>query len=258
MIPDELSVTALTRDLPTTLIARRVLYFPSLTSTMDAVRDEARRGAPEGTAVVTSMQTAGRGRLKRAWLSPAGSVAVSILLYPQPNHLPTLVMVSSLAVARAIATVTGLAPEIKWPNDVLVRGKKVCGILIDSDVQGERVTSNIGIGINVNVNMADYPDIQALATSLSQETGKAVSRLAVVRGLLVEMDRLYLTVRSGGSVWEEWRARLVTLGKSVRARSGDTVYEGIAEDVAHDGSLLVRSADGHLHTVVAGDVTLRD
>ena len=149
--------------------------------------------------------------------------------------------------------------QIKWPNDVLINGRKVCGILIESDVQGSTVNYTIiGIGINVNLRLADFPDILPIATSLSHELGRDVSRLRVIRCLLVEIERLYLTLSSGRSIYQEWRDSLVTLGKKVRVKSGETVYEGIAESVATDGGLLLRGSDGSLSKIVVGDVTLRD
>jgi len=133
----------------------------------------------------------------------------------------------------------------------------VCGILIESDVQGNTVHYTIiGIGINVNLRLADFPEILPIATSLSDELGRDVSRLSVIRCLLVEIERSYLTLSAGGSIYQEWRDRLVTLGKKVRVKSGENMYEGIAESVTGDGSLLLRQRDGSLTRMVAGDVTL--
>jgi len=116
----------------------------------------------------------------------------------------------------------------------------------------------IGIGINVNLRVSDFPEISSTATSLSDELGRDVSRLDVIRCLLVEVERLSLTLQAGGSIYEEWRDSLVTLGRRVHVKSGETTYEGIAESVARDGSLLLRHSDGNLTKIVAGDVTLRD
>jgi BirA family biotin operon repressor/biotin-[acetyl-CoA-carboxylase] ligase len=226
---------------------------------MEVARREAQQGAAEGTVILADEQTAGRGRLERVWLSPRGNIAFSVILYPGLSCLPSLIMLASLAVVHSIEAVTGLKAQIKWPNDVLIDGRKVCGMLIESDVQGSTVNySNIGIGINVNLRPTDFPDILPIATSLSHELGRDVSRLSVIRCLLVEIERLYLTLSGGGSIYQEWRNNLVTLGKKVRAKWGETVYEGIAESVDTDGSLLLRGPDGSLTRVVAGDVTLRD
>jgi BirA family biotin operon repressor/biotin-[acetyl-CoA-carboxylase] ligase len=246
-------------DLGTRIIGRRVLYFPRLTSTMDAARQEALGGTAEGTVVIAGEQTAGRGRVKRSWFAPAGNIALSVILFPRLADLPSLIMLASLAVVHSLRTITGIEAQIKWPNDVLIHGRKVCGILIETDVRKERVEyAVIGIGVNVDLTPNDFPEIEATTTSLSRETGKQISHLSLVRGLLIALDRLYLSLKAGDSLYEEWRDNLVTLGRHVRVRSGDSISEGIAESVDRDGSLLLRSPDGKLTRIDAGDVTLRD
>ncbi|MFC1918440.1 biotin--[acetyl-CoA-carboxylase] ligase [Chloroflexota bacterium] len=255
---DDLSPAAVTMDLETRFVGQRVLCYPSVTSTNELAKQQARQGASEGTVVIADEQIGGKGRLKRTWLTPRGNIAFSVILYPSLSCLPSLIMLASLAVVHGIKAATGLNSQIKWPNDVLVNGKKVCGILIENDVQGNAVShSVIGIGINVNLKLADFPEIQSVATSLSEESGKDISRLKVVRCLFVEMERLYQSLLAGGSLYQEWRGSLVTLGERVRVRTGETTYEGIAESVTSDGGLLLRSLDGSLKKIVAGDVTLR-
>jgi len=218
---------------------------------------QARQGAKEGTVIIAGEQTAGRGRIGRGWLSPRGSIALSIVLYPPLAYLPSLIMVASLAVANSIEQVTGLKAQLKWPNDVLTKDKKVCGILIESDVRGSRVDyAVIGIGLNVNINPAEFPQIAPFATSLSQELGRDVSRRELIRSLLTEAEKLYLALPEDW-VFRQWRDRLVTLGKRIRVSSGEAAYRGVAESVAPDGSLLLRQPGGKLVKIVAGDVTLR-
>jgi len=258
MAEDSLSTRDITADLAVQLIGQKVAGYPRVTSTMELAREEARKGAREGTVVIADEQAAGQGRMGRVWQSPAGSIALSVILYPHVVYLPSLIMVTALAVARSIEIVTGLKAQIKWPNDILVNDRKVCGILVESRVRGNSVDySIIGIGLNVNLDPSDLGEVVLPVTSLSRELGKDVSRLSIVRQLLVEMDRLYLELLSGRSVYEDWRDRLVTLGKQVTVTWGDTRYEGIAESVAGDGSLLLRGADGSLTRIVAGDVSLR-
>ena len=258
MLEENLSPADISRNLKTDFIGKKVIAYPSLSSTNDIAKREAKKGAREGTVILAEEQTAGRGRLKRAWLSPKGSIALSIILHPTPAQLPYLIMVASLAVARCIEKVGGLETQIKWPNDVLIKGKKVCGILIESDVRGSAVDyAVIGIGINVNLKPADFPEIAATATSLAQELGREISRREMIRCLLVEAEKLYLALPEGDSVFREWRDRLVTLGKEVGLISGKTSYQGVAESVANDGSLLLRQPDGNLIKIVAGDVSLR-
>jgi len=259
MKEDSLSPDAITRNLATGLIGQRVIYYPSVTSTMEVAREEAQQRAPEGKAIIADEQTAGRGRKGRVWRSPEGSIALSVILYPDIVYLPSLIMMASLAVVHSIELVTGLKPKVKWPNDVLVADRKVCGILVESKVRGNTVDySIIGIGVNVNLEPSDLGEFIPPATSLSREVGREVSRLDLVRQLLIETDKLYLSMLAGGSLYEEWREKLVTLGKHVTVTWGKARYEGIAESVAGDGSLLLRQADGSLTKIVAGDVTLRE
>lgn len=252
----DLSAEAISRGLTTRFIGRRTVYHRRLPTTMDAARDEARAGAAEGTVVVAGEQTAARGRLKRSWLSPRGNIALSVILYPTKEQLAALIMVSSLAVVGGIETVTGLQAGIKWPNDVLVAGKKVCGILIESSFQGSRLDyAIVGVGINVNLEPADFPEITPIATSLSLELGKEVSRPELLRAVLTDLERLYLAPQE--TVFRQWQDRLVTLGSDVRVTSGDTVLDGVAESVEPDGSLMVRLPDGRLTRITVGDVSLR-
>jgi BirA family biotin operon repressor/biotin-[acetyl-CoA-carboxylase] ligase len=258
MKESSLSSAAIADNLGTRFIGQRVIYYPSLPSTNDTAKQEAQQGAREGTVIVAGEQTAGRGRMKRGWLSPKGSIALSIILYPEMSRLSSLIMVASLGVVHCLEKVTGLKSEIKWPNDVLINDKKVCGILIESELKGKRADyATLGIGINVNIKLSDFPEILPAATSLSHELGRDVSRLDIIRCLLVEIERLYLALPSGDAVYREWRDRLVTLGKKVQVRSEETTYEGIAESVVSDGSLLLRQSDGSLTKIVAGDVTLQ-
>lgn len=258
MIGNDLSPASIATNLGTRFLGQRVICYRRLTSTMEVARQEAKQGTAEGTVIIAGEQTAGRGRTRRKWLSPEGGIALSIILYPDVSYLPSLIMLASLAVVYSIEAVTGLKCGIKWPNDVLIKGKKICGILIESDVRQNKVDYTIiGIGINVNLRLSGFPEISETATSLSDELRRDVSRLVVVRRLLVEVEKLYLTLQAGGSIYEAWRDNLVMLGKQVHVTEGKTVHEGIAESVARDGSLLLRQSDGRLVKMVAGDVTLR-
>jgi BirA family biotin operon repressor/biotin-[acetyl-CoA-carboxylase] ligase len=255
---ENLTPESILSGLNTRFIGQKIIYYPALDSTMDAAKREAQWGVPAGTVVITEEQTAGRGRLQRAWITPKGGLALSIILRPNLDYLPYLVMLASLAVTFAIQVVTGLKPQIKWPNDVLINEKKVCGILIENDLRKNTLRhSVIGIGINVNLHMANYPEIASRATSLSDQLGQEVSRLALTRQLFIEVERLYLSLPKGASIFEQWKSRLATLGQIVRVNSNGMIYRGVAESVTSDGNLLLRQKDGHLIKIIAGDVTLR-
>jgi len=222
---------------------------------MDAAREAARGGAKAGTVIIAEEQTAARGRLKREWLSPPGNIALSIILYPDIAYLHYLIMIASLAAVHAMETAAGVKAQIKWPNDVLIDGKKVCGILIENEIKEKRaIFSIIGIGINVDMDTKAHPEISATAASLQ---GKDL-RVKITRSLLTEFERLYIILPEGGAIFKAWRDRLVTPGKKVRATTGKKVIEGTAEAVDESGALMIRGADGTLTKVVAGDVTLRD
>jgi BirA family biotin operon repressor/biotin-[acetyl-CoA-carboxylase] ligase len=258
MSEDNLNQTAITDGLTTRFIGQNILYYPSVTSTNDIARQQARLKAAEGTAVIADRQTAGKGRLKREWVTPRGNIAVSIILYPARKNLHFLTMLAALAVLHAIEKTTGLKCQLKWPNDVLINNKKVCGILLESQASTDSVEYAItGIGINVNKKLADHPEIASIATSLAGESGREVSRTTLLQTLFVEMEKLYLRLQSGESLLPEWRDHLATLGKQIHVRAGDDVFAGIAESVADDGSLMLRCPDGRLMKFMAGDVSLR-
>ena len=235
---------------------KTILTYESIGSTMDRARELAHKRAPEGTLVIASEQTEGRGRLDRSWLSPQGSLSVSLLLYPSPEKLPHLSMIAGLAAAEAIERVTSLKTDLKWPNDVLINGRKVAGILVESGVAHGRNFAVIGIGVNVNLKLADCPEIATIATSLSYESGGAVDTPSLLRALIDRIEKLYLSF-DADAILAAWRSRLVTLGRLVQATSGNSVIEGVAVDVTADGALIIRQSDGVLCTVVAGDVPLR-
>jgi BirA family biotin operon repressor/biotin-[acetyl-CoA-carboxylase] ligase len=255
---DELSEKAIRKDLTVRTIGRSVIYHKTLPSTMDAAREAARNGAPEGTVVVAGAQTRGRGRMRRPWQTPEGNVAVSIVLYLDTAALPYLVMMASLAAARAIEEATGLDTALKWPNDVLVNGKKVCGILVENEVRSDRpATAIVGIGINIELDPAALGEVVTPATSLRAETTADVSRAELVRRLLEAFDGMYGAPDDYPAVYAAWKEKLATLGEHVTVTWKDAVKEGVAEDVDETGALLFRDDDGELTTVVAGDVTLR-
>ncbi len=259
MSADALLPASITGGLETAFIGQEVIYHPRLPSTMDAARQAARRGAAAGTVIIAGEQTGGRGRRIRSWLSPPGNIALSVILYPEVSYLPYLVMLASLAVVYAIEAVADLKPQIKWPNDVLVDGRKVCGILVESEVARIRVNyAVVGIGINVALKASEFPEISAVATSLNDASGRSISCVELVRCLLVELERLYRALSDAESIYEAWRDRLITLGKRVYVESGGDVIEGIAEAVDGSGAMRLRRADGSSIRIVAGDVTLRD
>ena len=259
-MPNALNESEVRQRLTTRVIGAEYKHLPVTHSTQDDVSAAGREAAAEGLVITADEQTRGRGRFRRSWMSPPGaSLLVSILLRPNPHLLPSLSMICALAIPRAIRRVCPeLNPEIKWPNDILIGERKVCGILVevvrgDSDEDQFAVA---GIGINVNWDTASIPEIAEASTSLSRETGGEVSRLDLLCALLEEMDALYVDAREGGDVFGQWRSSLVNLGKRVNVSGSDSTFEGLALDVEPNGGLIVQTDDGQHKVVHAGDVTL--
>lgn len=260
VVEDRLSSKAIQAGLTTEFIGRNVVYRPAVTSTNDLARALAAQGAPAGTLVLAEEQTAGRGRLGRTWLAPRGTSLLFSLIF-RPALLPAqafrLAMLCSLAAARAIEAVTNLPIHLKWPNDLVLRGKKLGGVLSESSLTGERLDFVVvGLGLNVNLDVSTLPEIAATATSLSAALGRPVARLPLLQRILQEIETGYQEVIQGEALRAAWAARLVTLGRIVRV-SGGTADEGLAEGVDADGALLLRRADGTLARITVGDVTLR-
>lgn len=251
---------ALVKDLLTTrYVGRNLLYVTQTASTQDVARAEAERDAPEGTAVLAEEQTGGRGRLGRPWVSPAGkNLYLTLVMRPPARHLRILSIVAPLAVAEALEGATRLTCRVKWPNDVLVGGRKIAGVLTETTLAGGAVKyALVGMGVNVNLDVGAVPEIADTATSVRRELGRDVSREEVLAALLNTFEARYSDAQEGDAAFRAWRSRLETLGQRVRATLGERVEEGIAEDVDAQGSLLIRRDDGSLATVEAGDVTLR-
>jgi len=258
-VPGNPVAGALRGGLYTRVVGRRLLFFQEVTSTMDEATRQAQGDAQEGTVVVAETQTAGRGRLGRSWVSRPGNLYLTIILRPTLRTLPFLSCLAGVAVVRALAQATGLQPRLRWPNDVLLGGRKVAGILVESVVEGDTVRyALVGIGINVDLQTRDVQEIASFATSLNAAVGKPVSREEVLRHLLQGMDTLYLQLAQGRMPLAEWKGLLDTLGRRVRVSWQDQVYWGQAEDVDELGNLQLRWDDGRLVTLAAGDVTLHD
>ena len=222
---------------------------------MDVAKRMAKEGMGEGTVIIAGEQTAGRGRLGQKWLSPPGSsISLSIILRPTLPQLPQLNMAACLATVQSIEKVTGLKPSIKWPNDVLLNGKKVSGILMENIFQGGELKAAIlGIGINAKFDALAFTEISAIATSLSTESGREISPGDILPSLLEEFEQLYQELQGGTTVFERWLARVETLGKLVRVKSGDIVEEGYAESINANGSLVLKRPDGSLVTAITGE-----
>jgi BirA family biotin operon repressor/biotin-[acetyl-CoA-carboxylase] ligase len=168
-------------------------------------------------------------------------------------------MLCSLAAADAVGEATGLRPALKWPNDLLLEGRKLAGLLTEVGFEGETLAwVVVGMGLNVNVDFASQaPELTDRAISLVMALGQPVSRLPLLQSYLSEVERRYVALRAGHSPHQEWAARLATLGQHVTIQASDGVYQGRAESVDEAGALLLRRPDGQIMRVLSGDVTLR-
>ncbi len=247
----------------TKIIGRDIRVFEETSSTNDVAEKLARDGVKEGVVVFAESQTKGRGRLGRKWLSPTHQgLWFSVLLRPnfRPQETTQLTVISATALRRAIKTVCGLAADIKWPNDILIGGKKVAGILTEMSAEVDRVRHVIlGIGVDVNQDVAEFPaELRKIATSLKIEAGEEITRAELATEILRELDFDYARVCAGkfSAVADEWEAACVTIGKNVTVHCGDRKFRGYAEALDDDGALLVRTEHGHLERVIGGDVML--
>ena len=252
-------------NLKTDYVGRRFVYRPESESTMDdAMRMLERFRLTSGAVLLAETQTGGRGRAGRAWVSPPDvNLYFTVVMFLSPAESRHLAYVTPLATALAVEEVTSrhgaaLRADLKWPNDVLVGGKKVGGVLIETTEKetGEPVTL-VGVGVNVNLDVAAYPEIAAIATSLRDAAGKPMPREEVLAAFCNHLEALHEAALAGSRApFEAWRARLVTLGREVTASGAAETVRGKAVDVDTDGALLIETPGGSVVRVEAGDVTL--
>jgi len=247
----------------TRVIGREIQVFEETTSTNDLMARLARGGVKEGVVIFAESQSKGRGRLGRRWISPARKgLWFSVLLRPdiQPQAATQLTIASATALARAITLQTGIVPEIKWPNDLLIRGKKIAGILTEMSAELDHLKEAIlGIGIDVNLETNEFPAaLRKTATSIRIESGQMVDRAGLAVAILRELDRDYDRIKRGefDVIAEQWQERCTTIGSQVSIRIGDRVIRGRAESLDADGALLLRGQHGHLERIIGGDVTM--
>ena len=227
-------------------------YEPASSSTQELARAAAARGGGEGWTVVTDVQREGRGRLGRSWVAPPETALLfSTILRPPLDVLPLLPLLAALAVAGGIEGATGAVPDLKWPNDVLLNGKKLAGILLERPAGPDVV---LGVGLNVNQSPQDVPDG---GTSLAIELGgRALEREPLLAAILNDLGNVYERADREGIDWivPGWRSRSSMLGQAVSFHRDGALIRGIAEDVLADGALRVRLEDGAQISVVAGEV----
>ena len=242
---------------------RPLHFFQELGSTNIQAKLEAEEGAAEGTLVMADMQTAGRGRRGRTWSSPAGvNLYFTLILKPSygTEQASGVTLVMALAVAAGIRETCGVSAGIKWPNDIVVNGRKVCGILTEMSVE-ENIIRYIIIGVGVNVGLQEFPqEVAQRATSLQAECGSEVSRDALAENIMAAFEQYYESFLLSGDLFgvlAEYNSLLVNRGERVRVLDPKEEYQGLALGINARGELLVEREDGSVAEVYAGEVSVR-
>lgn len=261
--PDTVSQAELASRLQTRWAGRKTIYLETVDSTNNYARKLAEDGASHGTLVVADFQSGGKGRRGRTWVMPPGAaIAMSIVIRPQirPERVSMLTLVTGLAAAGAVREVTGLEAEIKWPNDLVIGGKKLSGTLteLSTDLDG---VNYVVIGTGINANVAGFPDeIKDIATSLQLELGKPVDRAAVICACMEKFEAYYdrfMEKTDMSLLMEDYQTLLANMDREVRVLEPGNEYSGIARGIDRYGQLLVERADGRVEKVYAGEVSVR-
>lgn len=262
-----LNSDSILQKITTKWLGRPVHFRPSVTSTNDLLKEMAAKGAPAGTMLITDFQSQGKGRLNRRWEAPPGtSLLVSLLFRPNwpAGQAHWLTMIAGIAVVSAVRQETGLAPALKWPNDVMIQvegqWRKFGGLLLEANIEDNHLTyAVLGSGLNLNIQPDALPEAFSPAASLLSVSGHPVDRLSLLKHYLLALEALYETADYGQSPLAAWRDLLITIGKPVRVsgHSLEAPFDGTAEGVDEWGRLLVREDNGRLHTLAVGDISLR-
>jgi len=255
--PDVLAPAGIKVGLKTSMMGKNIHYFKETESTNILARDMA-GSVDEGTVIIAESQTGGRGRMGRKWISPEGGIWLSVVLKPrmQPMHASRITLLSGVAVAKTIRSYE-LPAKIKWPNDVLINGKKVCGILTEIGAEMDSIQYVVvGVGIDANVDTETFPeDFRDSSTSLKNELGHDIDRVEFVQRLLSELESLYLKFQKEGfsSIMEEWRNMSATIGEWVKITTQTRAIYGEAVGVDSEGALILETGEGKLEKIVAGN-----
>jgi len=260
--PDILSQEEISAGLNTKFLAKNIYCYNDIDSTNEEAKRQALRGAPNGSLFITEQQSGGKGRLGRMWASPSGmGLWFSILLRPDsiPKQITSLTLLAGLAVCGAVRTCTGRPAMIKWPNDIVIGSKKICGILTEMAAEIDRV-DYVVIGIGINVNNTLFPEeLQEKATSLKLEAGSPVCRIEILQETLRELEALLETQKTDGNetLLSDYKKLCVSLNRQVGFTRDKRLMTGIAVDISPEGELIVRMEDGSLVLIYSGEVTVQ-
>jgi BirA family transcriptional regulator, biotin operon repressor / biotin---[acetyl-CoA-carboxylase] ligase len=249
-------VTLSQQRLETRLSNHPFRFFPQVDSTNDLAREWLLHGAAQGAAVIADEQVKGRGRKGRYWHTPPGvALAVSVILRPRPDALHQITMLGALAIASTLTALGAVDVGIKWPNDVLLKGRKVSGVLVEAAWDNDQLRGVVlGMGVNIRVDFTDT-DLEQTAISIEPALGHPVDRADVLARLLHHVDTW--TAKLGTTeLFETWRSKLVTIGCPIIVHTPNGDISGTAEEVDREGALFVRDASHALQRIVAGDIEM--
>lgn len=259
--PDRYTEAEIRAGLETEILGKNIFCFDSIDSTNEEAKRQALSGAGNGSLFVSEQQTGGKGRLGRSWASPAGTgLWFTVLLRPEilPQQVSVTTLLAGLAVSRAVRTLTGCDAKIKWPNDIVIGGKKVCGILTEMTAEIDRIEF-VAVGIGINANSTAFPEnIRDKATSLRLESGRPIRRITLLQEILLQFETLLMQkADSSPAFWEEYKANCVSLGRRVRFTRRGLPVEGTAVGVSPQGELIVLLPDGSKEAVSTGEVSVQ-
>jgi BirA family biotin operon repressor/biotin-[acetyl-CoA-carboxylase] ligase len=244
--------------LNTNILGREVLCYAEITSTNDIAIELAGKDAKEGTLVIADSQTKGRGRLDRKWVASAGtSILASLILRPaiELSQVNRIVLITTISIIHAIRNVANLHALIKWPNDIVINDKKAAGILAESKTEKNSLSFVVvGFGINVNIQKGSFPEeIADIATSLSIETGREVSRVYLLQEVLRQIESRYLRLNDNGFL-DEWKSLSATIGNQIQIEYPDSTRTGLATDIDENGALIVQLDTGEMKHIMNDDI----
>ena len=261
-IPDLLLPWEITENLKTKFIGKRVYYFDSIDSTQNFALKIASKDNENGTVIISKKQTGGKGRMKRKWVSPVGGIWMSVIIHPDFDISNTTLVpiATSLALCKAIEKATKIKPELKWPNDITMKGKKVAGILVDTSIQSNKIESLVlGIGINFKIKQEKLKKIIVNSPNYYGATTlvkKNESALHLVQQFLYELEVIFQWINSGltKKIIYEWTKRSSTIGKNISIINDKKIVTGKATKIDNDGALII-SKNKQATRILIGDVT---
>lgn len=260
-MPDILSKGYIMKNLNTKIIGKNIICLDTIDSTNEEAKRLGSKGEADGTVIFAEEQTKGKGRLGRSWISPKGSSLIfSVLLRPNmmPFDIPNITIAAGYSVCKAIRKFTGCNAMIKWPNDLIIGNKKICGILTEMAAEADRI-NYVVVGIGINVNIQSFPEeISCKATSLSIESGKKINRADLVKEILAQFDKDYreFVLFNSLNMIEEFKANCATIGREVTAYVGNKVIKGTAIDILPNGELVIKNNSGQF-MINSGEVTVQ-